>query len=64
MGGGAAGGDPPALAAVAVARHLGMKREEIRLALAAFGGVNREADLGDVMKNLSALRERAGQASS
>lgn len=30
-----------ALAAVAVARHLGMKREEIRLALAAFGGVNR-----------------------
>ncbi|MFT6023835.1 MAG: UDP-N-acetylmuramate--alanine ligase [Ascidiaceihabitans sp.] len=30
-----------ALAAVAVARHLGMKREEIRDALAAFGGVNR-----------------------
>ncbi len=30
-----------ALAAVAVARHLGMKREEIREALAAFGGVNR-----------------------
>ncbi|PHP29404.1 UDP-N-acetylmuramate--L-alanine ligase [Limimaricola cinnabarinus] len=30
-----------ALAAVAVARHLGMKREEIRAALAAFGGVNR-----------------------
>ena len=30
----------------------------------AFGGVNREADLGDVMKNLSTLRERAGQASS
>ncbi|WP_128253568.1 UDP-N-acetylmuramate--L-alanine ligase [Falsirhodobacter deserti] len=30
-----------ALAAVAVARHLGMKRTEIREALAAFGGVNR-----------------------
>ncbi len=30
-----------ALAAVAVARHLGMKRAEIRSALAAFGGVNR-----------------------
>ncbi len=30
-----------ALAAVAVARHLGMKRDEIRAALAQFGGVNR-----------------------
>ncbi|KGB83438.1 MAG: UDP-N-acetylmuramate--L-alanine ligase [Confluentimicrobium sp.] len=30
-----------ALAAVAVARQLGMKRDEIRAALAAFGGVNR-----------------------
>ncbi|MEW9919066.1 UDP-N-acetylmuramate--L-alanine ligase [Marimonas sp. MJW-29] len=30
-----------ALAAVAVSRHLGMKMEEIRAALAAFGGVNR-----------------------
>ncbi|OWJ79942.1 MULTISPECIES: UDP-N-acetylmuramate--L-alanine ligase [Haematobacter] len=30
-----------ALAAVAVARHLGMKKDEIRTALAAFGGVNR-----------------------
>ncbi|WP_163846165.1 UDP-N-acetylmuramate--L-alanine ligase [Pseudooceanicola aestuarii] len=30
-----------ALSAVAVARHLGMKRNEIRAALAAFGGVNR-----------------------
>ncbi|SFB08303.1 UDP-N-acetylmuramate--L-alanine ligase [Poseidonocella pacifica] len=29
------------LAAVAVARHLGMKRDEIRTALASFGGVNR-----------------------
>ena len=27
--------------AVTVARHLGMKRDEIRAALAAFGGVNR-----------------------
>jgi len=30
-----------ALAAVAVARHLGMKRDGIRAALASFGGVNR-----------------------
>ena len=30
-----------ALAAVAVSRHLGMKAEEIRAALAGFGGVNR-----------------------
>ncbi|MCL3882632.1 UDP-N-acetylmuramate--L-alanine ligase [Marivita sp. GX14005] len=30
-----------ALAAVAVARHLGMKKSEIRTALAQFGGVNR-----------------------
>ncbi|MGB8623638.1 MAG: UDP-N-acetylmuramate--L-alanine ligase, partial [Paracoccaceae bacterium] len=30
-----------ALAAVAVARHLGMKTDEIRSALASFGGVNR-----------------------
>jgi UDP-N-acetylmuramate--alanine ligase len=30
-----------ALSAVAVARHLGMKREEIREALASFAGVNR-----------------------
>jgi len=30
-----------ALSAVAVARHLGMKRAEIRAALASFGGVNR-----------------------
>ncbi|MDP2063381.1 MAG: UDP-N-acetylmuramate--L-alanine ligase [Phaeovulum sp.] len=30
-----------ALAAIAVARHLGMKMEEIRAALAGFGGVNR-----------------------
>ncbi|WP_127116166.1 UDP-N-acetylmuramate--L-alanine ligase [Shimia sediminis] len=30
-----------ALSAVAIARHLGMKKDEIRAALAAFGGVNR-----------------------
>ena len=30
-----------ALSAIAVARHLGMKKDEIREALAAFGGVNR-----------------------
>ena len=30
-----------ALSAVAVARHLGMKKDDIRAALAAFGGVNR-----------------------
>ena len=30
-----------ALSAIAVARHLGMKKDEIRAALAAFGGVNR-----------------------
>ena len=30
-----------ALAAIAVARHLGMKKDEIRAALAAFAGVNR-----------------------
>ena len=41
-----------ALAAVAVARHLGMKGEEIRAALAGFGGVNRRftkvAEIGGV----------------
>ena len=38
-----------ALAAVAVARHLGMKADEIRAALAAFGGVNRRfTKVGDV----------------
>ncbi|MCU0826467.1 MAG: UDP-N-acetylmuramate--L-alanine ligase [Tabrizicola sp.] len=41
-----------ALAAVAVARHLGMKREEIREALAGFAGVNRRftkvAEVGGV----------------
>ncbi|GFE48597.1 UDP-N-acetylmuramate--L-alanine ligase [Roseobacter cerasinus] len=38
-----------ALSAVAVARHLGMKAEQIRAALAAFGGVNRRfTRVGDV----------------
>ncbi len=38
-----------ALAAVAVSRHLGMKTEEIRTALAAFGGVNRRfTKIGEV----------------
>ena len=38
-----------ALAAVAVARHLGMKADEIRDALAKFGGVNRRfTKVGDV----------------
>ncbi len=41
-----------ALAAVAVARHLGMSRADIRAALAAFGGVNRRftrvAEVGGV----------------
>ncbi|MBW6506351.1 MAG: UDP-N-acetylmuramate--L-alanine ligase [Rhodobacteraceae bacterium] len=38
-----------ALAAVAVARHLGMKQSEIRAALAAFGGVNRRfTKIGEV----------------
>ncbi len=34
-----------ALSAIAVARHLGMKADEIRAALAAFGGVNRRFTL-------------------
>src|SRR6056300_593598 len=39
-----------ALAAVAVARHLGMKTAEIRQALAAFGGVNRRfTKVGEVV---------------
>ena len=38
-----------ALSAVAVARHLGMKADEIRAALAGFGGVNRRfTRVGDV----------------
>lgn len=39
-----------ALSAVAIARHLGMKMDEIREALAAFGGVNRRfTKVGEVM---------------
>ncbi|WP_412554195.1 UDP-N-acetylmuramate--L-alanine ligase [Shimia sp. MIT1388] len=39
-----------ALSAVAIARHLGMKLDEIRAALAAFGGVNRRfTKVGEVM---------------
>ncbi len=39
-----------ALSAVAIARHLGMKLDEIRTALAAFGGVNRRfTKVGEVM---------------
>lgn len=45
-----------ALAAVAVARHLGMKKEEIREALAAFGGVNRRfTKLGEVLGGVSII---------
>lgn len=45
-----------ALAAVAVARHLGMKRDEIREALAAFGGVNRRfTKLGEVLGGVSII---------
>ncbi|SMP22194.1 UDP-N-acetylmuramate--L-alanine ligase [Shimia sagamensis] len=39
-----------ALSAVAISRHLGMKLEEIRAGLAAFGGVNRRfTKVGEVM---------------
>ncbi|MFY0618673.1 UDP-N-acetylmuramate--L-alanine ligase [Shimia sp.] len=39
-----------ALSAVAIARHLGMKLDEIRAALASFGGVNRRfTKVGEVM---------------
>ncbi|RWR27958.1 UDP-N-acetylmuramate--L-alanine ligase [Sinirhodobacter populi] len=45
-----------ALAAVAVARHLGMKREEIREALAAFGGVNRRfTKVGEVLGGVTVI---------
>lgn len=45
-----------ALAAVAVARHLGMKREEIREALAQFGGVNRRfTKVGDVLGGVTII---------
>ncbi|WP_284164336.1 UDP-N-acetylmuramate--L-alanine ligase [Frigidibacter sp. SD6-1] len=45
-----------ALAAVAVARHLGMKRDEIRAALAAFGGVNRRfTRVGEVLGGVTII---------
>jgi UDP-N-acetylmuramate--alanine ligase len=45
-----------ALAAVAVARHLGMKKDEIRAALAAFGGVNRRfTRVGEVLGGVTII---------
>ena len=45
-----------ALAAIAVARHLGMKKDEIRAALAAFGGVNRRfTKVGEVLGGVSVI---------
>ena len=64
-----------ALSAVAVARHLGMKKQEIRDALASFGGVNRRFtrvgeidgvtiidDYGHHPVEISAVLEAARQA--
>ncbi|MEQ8897421.1 MAG: UDP-N-acetylmuramate--L-alanine ligase [Roseovarius sp.] len=66
-----------ALSAVAVARHLGMKRDEIREALANFGGVNRRFtrvgevdgvavidDYGHHPVEIAAVLKAARQASS
>ncbi|MEZ5732641.1 MAG: UDP-N-acetylmuramate--L-alanine ligase [Paracoccaceae bacterium] len=45
-----------ALSAVAVARHLGMKRDEIRAALAGFGGVNRRfTRVGEVLGGVTLI---------
>ncbi|MCX7890666.1 MAG: UDP-N-acetylmuramate--L-alanine ligase, partial [Rhodobacteraceae bacterium] len=45
-----------ALAAIAVARHLGMKKDEIRAALAAFGGVNRRfTRVGEVLGGVTVI---------
>jgi len=45
-----------ALAAVAVARHLGMKKDEIRAALAGFGGVNRRfTRVGEVLGGVTVI---------
>ncbi len=45
-----------ALAAVAVARHLGMKKNEIREALANFGGVNRRfTKVGEVLGGVTII---------
>jgi len=45
-----------ALAAVAVARHLGMKRDQIREALAGFAGVNRRfTKVGEVLGGVTII---------
>lgn len=45
-----------ALAAVAVARHLGMKKDEIRAALAGFAGVNRRfTKVGEVLGGVTII---------
>jgi UDP-N-acetylmuramate--alanine ligase len=45
-----------ALAAIAVARHLGMKKEEIREALAKFGGVNRRfTKVGEILGGVTII---------
>jgi UDP-N-acetylmuramate--alanine ligase len=45
-----------ALSAVAVARHLGMKKDEIREALARFGGVNRRfTKVGEVLGGVTII---------
>ena len=45
-----------ALAAVAVARHLGIKKDEIREALASFGGVNRRfTKVGEVLGGVTII---------
>ncbi|MCB2127875.1 MAG: UDP-N-acetylmuramate--L-alanine ligase [Rhodobacteraceae bacterium] len=45
-----------ALAAVAVARYLGMKKDEIRAALAGFGGVNRRfTKVGEVLGGVTII---------
>ena len=47
-----------ALAAIAVARNLGMKKSEIREALAAFGGVNRRfTRVGEVLGGVTIIEE-------
>jgi len=44
------------LAAIAVARHLGMKKDEIRAALAQFGGVNRRfTKVGEVLGGVTII---------
>ena len=48
-----------ALAAVAVARHLGMKMDEIRDALANFGGVNRRFTKVDVVDGVTIIDDYA-----